>query len=283
MSAFGVPDNLIQFLTELRLREREIAGGCSVPAGLPSPESARLALASGQPILAGGIEIDPAEFAQALETVTRVLTKYRPGLGLAFGQPAEAQELAAPAGRGDSKALAAWAQSKGLPPGPVTFLAQVAARPFWAAAAREAATGAGVDPSVWTAGSCPVCGSNADLARLDEKSQRWLHCPTCDFQWVHSRVACAFCGQDSSERLGYFNAEGEDRARVDFCRDCGCYLKTYVGVPAGTVGPSPGEGMAGGFDPIFDPILEDARTIVLDLVAKREGFRKYGEVPFGAS
>ncbi len=104
-------------------------------------------------------------------------------------------------------------------------------------------------------GRCAFCGTHARIA-FDEESQRVLHCPLCDFSWRFPRIRCTYCGNTDHEKLGFFEAEGIDGARIYFCRACSCFIKVIDA--KNKISP--------------DAETIDAITLELDELAKEEGF-----------
>jgi len=120
----------------------------------------------------------------------------------------------------------------------------------------------GVDPA-WFAGwnrhCCPVCGSPPAMAELvGEGGERRLSCSTCFTRWDFNQPDCPFCGNDDPEKLTYFST-GEGPHRVDLCLACSQYIKTRLS-PGGSVG--------------VPPELDDLATVLLDLLAAQEGYRR---------
>lgn len=112
----------------------------------------------------------------------------------------------------------------------------------------------------WQEGYCPICGSAPAMGELiGEEGQKQLHCSLCATGWKASRLKCSYCGNEETDSLEYFTAEGETGYRVDICRKCSCYLKVVDSRELG-------EGLP------MD--VEDLNTMHLDLLAQKEGFAK---------
>lgn len=120
----------------------------------------------------------------------------------------------------------------------------------------------GVDPgrfAGWNRHSCPVCGSPAAMAELvGEEGERHLSCSSCFSRWAYNQPACPFCGNDEPEKLTYFTT-GDGPHRVDICLACSQYIKTRLS-PTGSAG--------------VPPELDDLATVLLDLLAAQEGYRR---------
>lgn len=79
--------------------------------------------------------------------------------------------------------------------------------------------------------TCPVCGSEAAVARVGEGEGsdgrgKTLWCPQCAAVWTFDRVRCARCGTRNQAHLHYFNIEGDDSHRLATCEECGGYIRT---------------------------------------------------------
>ena len=120
----------------------------------------------------------------------------------------------------------------------------------------------GFDPARfagWNRHSCPVCGSPAAMAEMvGEEGERHLSCSTCFSRWTYNQPACPFCGNDDPEKLTWFTT-GEGPHRVDICLACSQYIKTRLS-PSGSAG--------------VPPELDDLATVLLDLLAAQEGYRR---------
>ncbi len=80
----------------------------------------------------------------------------------------------------------------------------------------------------WDESRCPVCGYFPDMALLKDsmEGKRCLHCALCETEWPYRRLACTICGEENTEKLGYFAPEDASEYRVDFCQNCHGYVKT---------------------------------------------------------
>jgi formate dehydrogenase maturation protein FdhE len=87
------------------------------------------------------------------------------------------------------------------------------------------------DEDKWLRRYCPTCGSPpamAQLAGADPGRKRLLSCGCCGTRWQFKRTCCPFC-DTQSDRLESVIVEGESGLRIDHCRACGGYIKTYDG------------------------------------------------------
>jgi FdhE protein len=113
----------------------------------------------------------------------------------------------------------------------------------------------------WRRPYCPTCGARPAMAHLvaaSEGRQRLLSCGCCATRWRYQRIGCPFCGNEVPSRLDCLEIGGEPAFRLDACRECNCYTKTWVG-----------EGDASLF-------LAEWPTLHLDALAKERGLRRAG-------
>ncbi len=110
--------------------------------------------------------------------------------------------------------------------------------------------------SAWGNGYCPVCGSHTKVGFLHgEGGKLTLKCEVCGMEWPFKRIKCPFCGNENSEKLGFYELE-KGAYRLYFCEACGKYWKV---VDERKLSDIPRE---------FYPII----TMDLDLLAKEEGY-----------
>lgn len=117
----------------------------------------------------------------------------------------------------------------------------------------------------WKESNCPVCGHVAGLAILskEEDGKRYLWCPMCDHKWSFTRVACPVCLESDPDKLGYFRIpEKDDGYKVNFCKKCKSYIKTYDEKKRITAE--------------IDWFVEEKKTGHLDYLAIKEGFKPIG-------
>jgi FdhE protein len=88
---------------------------------------------------------------------------------------------------------------------------------------------------------------------------RLLLCGRCAESWVHPRMTCAGCGEQTTARLPIFaDAEQFPHLRADACETCRRYLIT-VDLRK---------------DPEAVPIVDELVALPLDLYAQERGFAK---------
>ncbi|MDI6631994.1 MAG: formate dehydrogenase accessory protein FdhE [Bacillota bacterium] len=135
------------------------------------------------------------------------------------------------------------------------FLAGAAVKLLMRAYAQEAAHWFQAED--WQRGICPVCGNYPGFSVLQgEERVRLLYCELCGTKWRFHRLGCPYCGTGSGEQSLFVFEEGP-KYRVYLCRECRGYLKAFdtkLGEPE-------------------DLLLENVRTLFLDLLLIREGYR----------
>lgn len=115
------------------------------------------------------------------------------------------------------------------------------------------------DEEHWLCEYCPTCGSPPAMAQLvgcDPGRMRLLSCGCCSTRWRYRRVGCPFCENGDDHRLTALSIETEDLLRIDYCKSCSAYLKTYVGEGSESV------------------LLADWTSIHLDIIARDRGLKR---------
>jgi FdhE protein len=113
----------------------------------------------------------------------------------------------------------------------------------------------------WTRNCCPTCGALPAMAQLrqsDRGRERALCCGLCGTRWTYTRIGCPYCKSDELQHLGVLEPEDDEGFRIDVCKQCDAYLKTYVG--------EGGDALA----------LADWSTLHLDAACKERGLRRAG-------
>ncbi|MFH1469852.1 MAG: formate dehydrogenase accessory protein FdhE [Pseudomonadota bacterium] len=166
--------------------------------------------------------------------------------------------IARAAAGADAKALEQLAHEHDVPVDALAFHGRLLAAPFVLRAVVAAVDTHGVGESPATP-RCPFCGSAAALATLgrEDEGARTLHCGLCGGSWAFTRVACGHCGQQDQRQLALLMIEPTDPAWLETCKACGVALKTF------DLRRLPGD---------LDPLVADAASLHLDLLAAREGF-----------
>jgi FdhE protein len=107
---------------------------------------------------------------------------------------------------------------------------------------------------------CPACGSSPSIARLRRADgRRLLACGLCGSEWEAARLTCAYCGTLDRTALGVLRLDDADARWVETCERCKGYIKT-VDERKLTEGET------------VLPVVEEAATLHLDLLAEREGY-----------
>lgn len=253
---------------------REQSFSFASPVVSVSETALEKALQAGEPLLTLVPPVIPADgYTAVLTVVAGLLVEHQSGEGAAQAaavkaavqqaSPAERQALVQAVLGGSG--LEQWAADRGLSPGLLETLASLALQPFmacYAAALTEAAP-----LGLWRQNSCPVCGSAADVCRIDPDNMRFLHCPTCDTQWEHHRLSCPTCNTDDVKKVSLLTLEDLKPWRVEVCDACGGYIKTLDQRHGGLLAR-----------PKVDLFLEDARTLQLDVLAEEQGYRRGGRL-----
>jgi FdhE protein len=84
----------------------------------------------------------------------------------------------------------------------------------------------------WLRGYCPICGSAPAMSQLvaaDLGRRRLLSCGCCGTRWRFQRIGCPFCEGGEGHQLAALAIEAEEGLRIDYCKSCFGYLKTYAG------------------------------------------------------
>ena len=147
--------------------------------------------------------------------------------------------------------------------GPVDeYLARAAAAPLLEALG--SAAGAACSGRLAERG-CPRCGGLPQLSYLTDAGEtlvsgpRMLLCCRCGESWIHQRMTCAGCGEESTNKLPIF-ADGDrfPHLRADACETCRRYLITIdLRKDAEAV-----------------PVVDELVALPLDLYVKERGFTK---------
>jgi FdhE protein len=157
--------------------------------------------------------------------------------------------------------IATLSEKLGVKKDVLSFLARNSVKPIFEAYAKEVSSH--VDQERWWKGYCPICGSEPLIAELREEGARFLVCSSCDYEWRFNRLKCPFCENDNHEKLRYFYTEKEGKTyRVDVCEKCKRYIKTIDTKELG--------------EDII-PLIEDAGTLHLDILAQNEGYTREGK------
>lgn len=111
----------------------------------------------------------------------------------------------------------------------------------------------------WLRRYCPACGTLPAMSQLvgfDQGRRRLLCCGCCGTRWQYRRTRCPFCESTEDDRLSVLTVEGESGLRIDYCKSCQGYLKTYAGEGGESV------------------LLADWTSIHLDVIACDRGLKR---------
>lgn len=178
----------------------------------------------------------------------------------AASEPALLPTLAAAAAFGpDLGRLEGLARRWGIYLEVLLFVGRALAAPCVAEAV-AARTGGGPGPAAGEPHRCPACGSPPSIARLQRADgRRRLTCGLCGSEWEAVRLACTCCGTEEGGRIGVLRLEEADPRWVEACAACQGYIKTVD------------ERRLGEGERVL-PVVEEAATLHLDLLAEREGY-----------
>lgn len=255
----------LEFLRTWREHARKWQAQVAAPTSTPATVAIEGAFLTGEPLITlVDPVIEPDLFAQVLTDLAGLYAATRPESkpladALARASAAERSGLAASllAGEGPGE----W--EAGVSADLLLTLAGLALQPFMARFAQAVTAGAPLQ--MWRRNHCPVCGSAADVCRIDPDNLRYLHCPQCDTQWEHHRLTCVNCDTDDIKQVKILTVEEMEPWRVEVCDACGGYTKTLDQRHGGHLAM-----------PRVDLYLEDARTLQLDVLAEQEGYRRGG-------
>ena len=234
------------------------------PAGTWTAERCRQTWARGIPLLA---ESPPPLDADDLEDLLGGVMEQ-----LAALDPARAPALQRLAGAWDARAVSPAAllptrtgigdgtveSASGLDADAVAVLAWATLRPPLEAWLSDARTH--LDGAEWGRGVCPFCGAPPGFIDVVEGGHRRLACHFCGGAWAFAKLRCPLCGVEGTDALYRLKAEGNDEGYVvSGCRRCRGYLKELDRRERWNGGPA---------------LLEDWSTPHLDVVARREDYRK---------
>ena len=112
---------------------------------------------------------------------------------------------------------------------------------------------------------CPRCGGLPQLSYLTDAGEtlvsgpRMLLCCRCGESWIHQRMTCAACGEESTTKLPIF-ADGDrfPHLRADACETCRRYLIT-IDLRK---------------DSEAVPVVDELVALPLDLYVKERGYTK---------
>lgn len=280
-TAEGTAASRLRFLTglwEIQAEIEQAERAYEAPAG----DAAREALAAGKPLFTLGAPEVPLEAYTAAVARIAAYTADNAGLDVSQAGALRATDFAAaitpellavavsaPQRFVDETIAALGTDEEPLAPATAAFVLVSALVPFLTGPAAAALAAAGtVDRTVWSAGTCPVCGSPAAIGRVGESTSlqgadRTLWCGLCHTEWEYDRLRCVRCGTRVPESLHYSHVEEDPAHRLHLCSECHGYAK-FVWL--------------NDLDKRVAMVVEDAVTAPLDAIAVAEGYSATGDV-----
>lgn len=116
-------------------------------------------------------------------------------------------------------------------------------------------------PTGYAGATCPLCGSNPQLAVLrpeGDGGKRHLACSLCLTEWEYRRIVCPVCEEVDPTKLPRYSPEDPIAVRVEACDTCKSYLKSFDMTVNG----------------LMVPEVDEIATVALDLWASEHGYRK---------
>ena len=114
----------------------------------------------------------------------------------------------------------------------------------------------------WSQRFCHVCGGLPALAEVvGLERARYLRCTRCGASWKTNVLVCPFCDERDHAQLGSLTPDGPQGqiCWVETCQTCSSYIKARAALR----GAAPEH-----------VLIEDARTLELDIAAAERGFHK---------
>jgi FdhE protein len=125
------------------------------------------------------------------------------------------------------------------------------------------------DYDAWQKTTCPVCGRKSSMSIIRrEDDLHILQCQACRTHWTYPAETCVICGNNDPETYEYLFDKSDEAHRAYVCNVCKKYIKTT-------------DERIMGRD--VDVEIEDLATLVLDFVAKQNGYEPGGRITFAVS
>lgn len=112
----------------------------------------------------------------------------------------------------------------------------------------------------WNQQYCPCCGSEPFIAYwLDSVGKQHNICSFCKTEYRVPRLQCTYCQENNPEALRYIATEEIPALHIQTCSTCKSYIKIldHKDSPQTRI-----------------PAIDDIRTLVIDIVAKQQGFTR---------
>jgi FdhE protein len=268
-----VSDDYVRFRSELLQAQTQVRAAAA--EALVAPASDETEARALDP---ASVPMDPALLMSLVQSIQSAAGRqHQPEANLARllqvaeQEPALLAELARKAAFGpEQEYLQSLGERLEIPPDVLLFVGRVLAAPF--VTARGGAANAQDDGSLGATrsetGYCPTCGSPPGLALLKgEEGRRIFCCSLCGQRWAFARLACPHCGNRKQQSLVTLTVEDQSARWIEACEQCKGYIKTLDErkLPAGQA---------------VVPLVEEAGTLHLDLLAEKEGYRP--KLPYAA-
>lgn len=157
-----------------------------------------------------------------------------------------------------------WLDDPSLLDPPLALWVAVAAGPALELAADAVATPSSEE---WQGPACPLCGGPPQVSVIHEGTgeflggaPRSLVCSRCAGWWRFARATCPACGETDPRDLVPYVPEQTPWVRVDGCRTCRSYAKTFDLREEGAR------------DVV--PLVDDVASLTLDLWAAQQGMSR---------
>lgn len=125
------------------------------------------------------------------------------------------------------------------------------------------------DDAAWGKTTCPVCGRKpSQMYKRRDDGETALQCQICRTEWTYPADTCVICGNADPETYKFLYDEADPAHAVHVCDGCKKYIKSTD---------------AQALDRDIDVEVEDLATLVLDYVAKEQGYEPGGRVTFAVS
>lgn len=115
------------------------------------------------------------------------------------------------------------------------------------------------------AGRCPVCHSIPSISSIQENEEKIFYCSFCGYQGRWSRIGCPACLNKKGEEIEIILTKELVGLRLELCRLCKNYIKTYQRTLFYN----------------YTPSLIDIISIPLDIIAQSKGFTRLSPNPLG--
>ncbi len=122
-----------------------------------------------------------------------------------------------------------------------------------------------LDGLFWQDGRCPVCNARPAMSSILEDGRRRLHCSFCDNSGFYRRLGCPLCGNFDIKKDNILIIEEEEGYRIEFCDDCGSYIKTVKEEKLKD----------------YSIDIADLISLPLDIIAQGRGYRRSSPNPLG--